>query len=433
MLRMAPVLASAAGGRGTLKQAGRLGAPLLLAAAVLLAAPHATAAPPLQVTTPAPELDGAVGGVAVDRLGNVFVADFGDKVWKVNPWGDVEVFATGLYGSSGNTIDAEGNLLQSSFHGNYLDRIHRDGRVERVATGLEGPVGVAVGNDGTIFVTNCRGNWIARVGTDGAVTEHARSDLLNCPNGLTRDADGNLYALNFRDTRLLKVTPEGEVSVHATLPGFGGGHVVFAAGDLYATVFRGNQIVRVGLDASVEGYVETVAGDGSFGSADGAGPEASFSSPNGISFDANRNLLYVNDYLVPFAQRQQVRPRSSLRRIALPSLVATLSNALAEGGPDALEAAYRDFKQGSPTVTEPQVNGFGYALLAQGQVEAAIKVFELNAESYPGSFNVWDSLAEAHKTAGHRERAVELYRKSLALNPGNANAAKMLEELGAGP
>ena len=161
----------------------------LLAAA--LAAPTAAAAPPPQVTTLVAELDGAVGGVAVDRLGNVFVADFGSKVWRVSPWGDVEVFASGLYGTSGNAVDGEGNLLQSSFHGGFLSRVHRDGRVERVASGLEGPVGVAVGEDGELFVTNCRGNWIARVDADGEVHEHARSDLFQCPNGLARDGDGN--------------------------------------------------------------------------------------------------------------------------------------------------------------------------------------------------------------------------------------------------
>ena len=66
-------------------------------------------------------------------------------------------------------------------------------------------------------------------------------------------------------------------------------------------------------------------------------------------------------------------------------------------------------------------------------MEAAIAAFALNAESYPKSFNVWDSLAEAHKAAGHRDKAVELYRRSLALNPENANAKRMLEELGAKP
>ena len=64
-------------------------------------------------------------------------------------------------------------------------------------------------------------------------------------------------------------------------------------------------------------------------------------------------------------------------------------------------------------------------------VALAIAVFELNSELFPQNFNVWDSLGEGHKAAGHRDKAIELYRKSLELNPGNANATKMLQELGA--
>ena len=52
---------------------------------------------------------------------------------------------------------------------------------------------------------------------DGTVTEHARSELFNCPNGLARDGDGNLYALNFRGTQLLKVTPAGGRTVAGEL------------------------------------------------------------------------------------------------------------------------------------------------------------------------------------------------------------------------
>lgn len=400
----------------------------LVCALLTLAGPLTLAQPAVEVTTPVPALDGAVGGVAVDKLGYVYVADFGNKVWRVTPWGDVEVFADGLYGSSGNAVDGEGNLLQSSFHGNHLDRIRRDGRVERVVSGLEGPVGVTVVADGTIYVANCQGNWIARVAADGTVSEHARSPELKCPNGLTADGDGNLYALNFNDTKILKITPQGELTHHATLPGFGGGHVVYTGQDLYATTFRGNQLHRVGLDGSVE----TVAGSGAFGTDDGAGGEASFSSPNGIGYDAVRGLLYVNDYLVPFQQRQQERPRSALRRVELPSLATTLAAALEAGGVEAMAAAYRDFKQARPGFTELQMNAFGYSLLQAGNVAAARRAFELNAESYPQSFNVWDSLAEATRAAGDREKAIELYRRSLAINPGNANATAMLEEMGAG-
>ncbi|HMB53181.1 MAG TPA: hypothetical protein VKU40_07690, partial [Thermoanaerobaculia bacterium] len=116
-------------------------------ALVLLAATPTLAQPAVEVTTLVPELDGAVGGVAVDKLGYVYVADFGSKVWRVSPWGDVEIFVDGLYGTSGNAIDGEGNLLQSSFHGDHLDRVRRDGGVERIASGLEGPVGVTPGAD----------------------------------------------------------------------------------------------------------------------------------------------------------------------------------------------------------------------------------------------------------------------------------------------
>ena len=404
--------------------------PLLLPLLTALLLPAlADAVPPVEVTTLVEELDGAVGGVAVDGLGNVFVANFRDKVWKISPWGDVEVFADSLYGASGNTIDPEGNLLQSNFNGNFLVRVHRDGTVERLASDLEGPVGVTVDSEDTIYFTNCRGNWIGRLGDDGEVEEHARSDLFQCPNGLTRDADDNLYVLNFRDTRLLKVTPEGEVSELVRLPGNGGGHVVFTGRELYATTFRGNQVHRVGLDGSVD----TVAGTGAFGEDDGPGSEATFSSPNGISYDRGRGILYVNDHLVPFSERPRARPVSSLRRIALPSLSRTLRQALEDGGMEALEKAYHEFKKGRPGSTEAETNRFGYRLLQRGEVEAALRVFELNAESYPDSFNVWDSLAEAHKAAGHRERAVEFYRKSLQIDPNNGNAVRMLEELGVEP
>ena len=116
---------------------------------------------------------------------------------------------------------------------------------------------------------------------------------------------------------------------------------------------------------------------------DGPGPEASFSSPNGIGYDATRGLLWVNDYRVPFAERTRTRPVSALRRIVLPSLTRTLSEALAAGGADALEAAYRDFKQGRPIFTEVEANRFGYTLLGQDKVAAAIRLFTLNARVLP--------------------------------------------------
>ena len=56
-------------------------------------------------------------------------------------------------------------------------------------------------------------------------------------------------------------------------------------------------------------------------------------------------------------------------------------------------------------------------------------MFELNVESYPKSWNPWDSLAEALMNRGDKEKAIAYYEKSLALNPKNQNAVAMLEKL----
>lgn len=79
---------------------------------------------------------------------------------------------------------------------------------------------------------------------------------------------------------------------------------------------------------------------------------------------------------------------------------------------------------------ERAINTLGYEFLTQRSLpNVAIEIFGLNTELHPDSWNVWDSLAEAHIVAGNRRRAIELYEKSLALNPENDNAREKLAEL----
>src|SRR5207237_5231836 len=82
----------------------------------------------------------STGGVTIDALGNIYVADFGEIVWKITPEGKRELFASGLYGASGNAIDHEGNLLQSNFYGDSITKIDRKCQAQTFATsGLRGP------------------------------------------------------------------------------------------------------------------------------------------------------------------------------------------------------------------------------------------------------------------------------------------------------
>ncbi len=94
---------------------------------------------------------------------------------------------------------------------------------------------------------------------------------------------------------------------------------------------------------------------------------------------------------------------------------------------------YREAKrkvQHAHSFREYILDDLGYEFLRNKRVGEAIKVFELNAEAYPQSYNVYDSLGEAHMTNGNKEFAVRNYRKSLELRPDNRNAAAMLKKLG---
>ena len=411
----------------------------VMAPATMAAQSSASASSPppaasgVKVRTVTDTLVGGVGGVAVDRAGAIYVATFGDVVYKVMPDGRTSVFATGLYGASGNAIDSRGRLLQSNFFGNYIVRIDRDGVVSPFAEGLQGPVGIAVDSADNLVVTNCRANTLSWVTAEGEVSTFAESPLLNCPNGITRGPDGTYYVANFTGGKLLAVSAEGEVRELATIPGNGNGHVAIARGNLYVTAFQSHRLYRVSMDGS---QVTHVAGTGQIGEVDGPGLEATFAWPNGIATGPQGDRLYINDFLnrsPPTLENPPVK-KSIVRQVTLPSLSSVMQTALNTGGVDAMRAAHQAWMDNPVTAalfTERDVNALGYRLMGSGQLADATVVFELNVDANPNSFNVYDSLAEAYMNAGDNERAVEFYRKSLDLNSGNTNATAMLEKMGA--
>ena len=82
-----------------------------------------------------------------------------------------------------------------------------------------------------------------------------------------------------------------------------------------------------------------------------------------------------------------------------------------------------------PILNESQVNSIGYRLLGKKRNKEAIEMFRMNVEDYPKSPNVYDSLGEAYMLNGDKNGAIENYKKSLELDPANANAREMLKRL----
>ena len=120
-----------------------------------------------------------------------------------------------------------------------------------------------------------------------------------------------------------------------------------------------------------------------------------------------------------------------------PSLAERMRDAFAAGdsaGALQQHLAYKTDPRHAYTDTELELNALGYELLGEGRYGAAIAVLQLNTADHPGSSNAFGSLGEAYRRAGQREEAIRSYERALALDPANANARRMLEELrGGGP
>jgi CubicO group peptidase (beta-lactamase class C family) len=80
-------------------------------------------------------------------------------------------------------------------------------------------------------------------------------------------------------------------------------------------------------------------------------------------------------------------------------------------------------------ISEDTINSTGYQLMAAKKLSDSIRMFQLNVELHPQSWNVYDSLGEAYMDNGDKDLAIQNYKKSLDLNPSNSNGKDMLKKL----
>lgn len=113
-----------------------------------------------------------------------------------------------------------------------------------------------------------------------------------------------------------------------------------------------------------------------------------------------------------------------------PPLAPVLYREIGTDGTEvALERLQRRVETGAVEADEAEINRLGYALLGEERIAAAVAVFRLNAELFPESWNVYDSLGEALAAAGQTDEAIRAYAQSLMLNPENRNAVEHLSRL----
>lgn len=112
---------------------------------------------------------------------------------------------------------------------------------------------------------------------------------------------------------------------------------------------------------------------------------------------------------------------------------AVLGEVIEVQGVEAAVTRYHVLKEAEPDAynfEEVQLSMLGYSYLRRDEFATAVRIAELNAEAYPGSWSVYNSLGEAYLAAKDRERAIESYRRALALHPGSKSTKAALERLG---
>ena len=229
------------------------------------------------------------------------------------------------------------------------------------------PYGVAVDSNGYIYVADTNNNRIRKITPDGVVSTLAGSAMsgstdgpgesatFDYPQSVAVDSNGYVYVADRNNRKIRKITPGGVVSTLAGSGSFGsrdgsGGSATFTtpsgvAVDLNGYVYVADRITNKIRKITPEGDVSTLAGSGSVGSTDGSGGTASFSFPESVAVDSN-GYVYVAD-----------TNNYKIRKITPGGVVSTLAGSVMPGSTD---GSGSDAGFSSPTGIAVDSNGYVY-------------------------------------------------------------------------
>ena len=287
--------------------------------------------------------------VAVDSLGNVYIADGGNGRIREVVNGTITTIAGGTalpLGDGGSAANAQLNqpfgLAVDSSGDVYIGETS-DNRVRKISNGvittvagngtagfsgdngpatsasLYQPSGVAVDSSGNLYISdqdNCRVRkvssgtitTIAGTGTCGYNGDNisATTAELNIPSGVALDSNGNLYIGDRSNNRIRMVNSNGIITTVAGNGVFGhtgdGGPATSAElhGPRWPTLDAAGNLFFLGTDYQVRevsnGIITTVAGNGTTGFGGDGGPatQAAFNDPIGLAVPFP-GVIYIGD------------------------------------------------------------------------------------------------------------------------------------------
>jgi trimeric autotransporter adhesin len=206
-----------------------------------------------------------------DRAGNVYIADYyNNRVRRVDTAGTITTIAgTGAQGYNGDgipastaelslpgavAVDRTGNVYVADTWNNRIRKIDTMGMISTIAgTGFAGvlgdggaaamaqvnePEGIAVDSLGNIYIADYGNSKIRKIDASGIINTiagtgsigysgdggPATAAALNLPTGVAADASGNVYIADYQNNRIRKIDTSGVITTIAGtgIPGFSG-------------------------------------------------------------------------------------------------------------------------------------------------------------------------------------------------------------------
>ncbi len=252
-----------------------------------------------------------VGDMAVDALGNIFIADTGNE--RIREVRTNEIITTV---AGGGASLGDGNAATNG--------------------SLNSPYGVATDTFGNLFIADCGYQRVRKVNTNGIITTVAgngsagysdgggvatNAGLFN-PRGVVVDTNGNIYFSDYGNSIVRKVNTNGMITIVAgkTFGGYGSagysgdggaatnamlwspiGLTLDASGNLFIADYNNERIRKV----NTNGIITTIAGNGNSGTYTnghyingygdgGMATNANLWWPSGVCVDSTGNVFIAD-------------------------------------------------------------------------------------------------------------------------------------------
>jgi sugar lactone lactonase YvrE len=275
------------------------------------------------------ETIGATTGLAIDRDGNLYVADLGAAVRRISPSGIISTLEPtkgpgGWFRSL--AVDSVGNLYVGGATKSVIQKITQQGAATIIAgndtaflsegggfwgdgglatqAGLSSPSSVAVDLNRNLYISDSGNERVRMISSTGVITSMIDKGWVG-PWGLAVDSKGSLYFANWPTASVVRISPTGVVTTvagsremgrpeQARVPfGVPFGIAIDAADNLFVTT-RTDDRTRI-WKLSSSGILTVLAG-GSPGYSGDNGPalRAQLADPLGMAVDRSGNL-YIAD------------------------------------------------------------------------------------------------------------------------------------------